>query len=580
MDQIEEIKSKVDIVELVGEYVTLKKAGRHYKGNCPFHQEKTPSFVVSPELQIYKCFGCSAGGDSYRFLMEYEKVDFSQALKILADRVGIKLKQLKGFSGSEEKEELYKLNYYVSEFYHYLLFSHQLGKKALAYLNKRGINDETAKAFKLGFAPSTPDVTLNFLNKKKGYKLELLEKAGIVYKKDGRYFDRFRDRLMFPLKDHFGNVLGFAGRIIENKNEVAKYINTSETKVYKKGNLLFGLDLAKQEIKKAGLTIVVEGEFDCISSWQAGVKNVVAIKGSALTDEQVMLLSRFCSKVVLALDSDLAGDQAARRGIQTAEVRGLEVRVASLGNFKDPDEYAQKDPDGWKKAILESVGVYDFFVESVFSRFDPKTAEGKAGISRQLVPILSNITDEIVKAHYARIVAEKLDVPENSVIAQISKLSVQPFLKWEHPTPVVETKQRRQLLEERLIGLVVQTNSKLLMDSKFISLIATPGLIRLVSELAKSSDLAHFSESIPDELRNIFADTYLVDLGIDLQDISSINEEITNTLKSLEVLDTREKISDIAERIKKTEKGGTEEEVGVLEENLTELSKKLTELEN
>jgi len=316
MDQIEQIRQKVDVVELVGEQVVLKKAGRNFKGLCPFHEEKTPSFMVSPERQIFKCFGCQEGGDVYGWLMKREGMEFAEALRTLADKVGIELKSFRPSKEQQVREKLLEINHLASEYYHYLLMTHKLGKKALQYLMKRGITKALMKRFKLGYSSNEWEGLINFLVKKKGYKVEELEMAGLGIKGQRGYYDRFRNRVMFSLFDHRSRVVGFAGRVFEKEETQAKYVNTPETSLYHKSNILYGLEITKEAVKKANKAVVVEGEIDAISSYKAGVKNVVAIKGSALTEGQVELLKRFCENIVLALDADVAGDQAARRKIQ------------------------------------------------------------------------------------------------------------------------------------------------------------------------------------------------------------------------------------------------------------------------
>ena len=341
-DHVAQVKQKTDIVSLISEYIDLKKAGRNYRAPCPFHSEKTPSFMVSPELQIFKCFGCSESGDVYSFLQKYENMDFPEALKFLADRAGIKLTQAK-FRKSGEKEKLYEINNLATKFYQYILLKHSAGKEALSYLTKgRGLRAATIKTFQLGFSPDVSDAVKKFLVDKKKFRSEDLARAGILYSGGGRPVDRFMGRVVFPLLDHRGNAVGFAGRTLPSKEKslpagkhMAKYINSPETPVYHKSNLLYGLNLTRSEIKSERQAVVVEGELDLISSWQVGVKNIVALKGSAFTQSQANLLSRFTKEVVLALDADIAGDMAARRGIAIAEAEGLEVKVARLGNYKD-----------------------------------------------------------------------------------------------------------------------------------------------------------------------------------------------------------------------------------------------------
>jgi DNA primase len=312
-DQREEIKQKIDIVDLISEYVPLKKIGRNLKANCPFHSEKTPSFYVSPERQIWHCFGCNLGGDVYSFLMQIENIEFVEALRILAKKAGVALTEFVPTQTSELKDRLYEINHLAAEFFNYILTSHLLGKEALSYVSGRGVTKDSISAFKIGYAPKSWDSLLRFLRDKKGYKESEIEQAGLAVRSErGSYYDRFRGRLMFSLRDIRGNVVGFSGRVLDPEAKEAKYINSPETPIYIKGNLLYGLEVTKGVIRKEGTAVVVEGELDLISSYQAGVANVCAIKGSALTDAQVKLLKRIAGTIILSLDADLAGDAAAR----------------------------------------------------------------------------------------------------------------------------------------------------------------------------------------------------------------------------------------------------------------------------
>ncbi|MDO8503859.1 MAG: DNA primase [bacterium] len=581
-DQVEEIKGKTDIVELVADHVELKRAGSNFRGLCPFHSEKTPSFMVSPELQIFKCFGCGLGGDVYRFLMEYEKVDFPESLKILADRCGVKLIPLKGYANFQEKEEIYRVNHTLSEFYHYLLVSHKVGEVARAYLKGRGVDDEAIEVFNLGFAPDLGNSAFRFLTTKKNYKPDIVEKAGVAVQRDNQYFDRFRARIIFPLRDHYGNVLGFAGRVIKVTGEIAKYINSPDTLVYKKGNTLYGLDVTKHDIKKEGFAVVVEGELDAISSFRAGVRNVVAIKGSALTQEQASLLSRFCPQVRLALDSDLAGDKASRRGIEIVEKEGLEQRVVRLGNFKDPDDMARSSPEAWQEAVKLASGIYDFLIDSTFAQFDGTTTEGKARISREIAPILANIDDEIVKSACIKKVAGRLEVSEDAVAAQIAK---QPLNKdnGREVTPGPKSKGKREILEEYLLTVAFQTNPKVLQEARIIALVKTPAASRLVGEFNRWSKehgefkFGSFAKEVSPELMDFFATLVLSD--VEKLNLDKGDQEIKSTAHALEILDMRERMGRLAEEIKSAEDKGQPRALNALEVELAKVSNSLTQLE-
>lgn len=499
MDQIEEIKSKVDMAELVGQYVVLKKAGRNFKGLCPFHGEKTPSFMVNPELGIYKCFGCGEGGDAFTFLQKIEGMDFSEALSNLAKRVGVELISYKPSQGEQLRGKLLSINGLAAEIYQYMLGEHKLGVGALKYIKERGLSEETIKKFKLGFAPNSWDFLYKFLTVKKKYSLELVRKTGLVV--EGKSYDRFRNRIMFPLANNRGQIVGFAGRVFSNSNEGAKYINTPETEVYHKGELLYGFDVTRSEIKSAGTVVVVEGEIDMIASWQAGVKNVVAIKGSALTEKQVELLSRVCDTIILGLDADMAGDKAARRGIEIAQKRGLFVKIVSFdGKYKDPGEMAIADVNLWKEAVAKAVGIYDFYISSAVKRYDT-SSQGKVRIVRELAPILTEIDDEIMKSSYVQKLAEVIGARDEDIRAQMEKT---PNALPSHFAPprrgYVGDRQipRREILEEYVIELALKGGKiDQLISLPVNQLLKTDFWKQVAEELAKDSD----PRKLPEELR-------------------------------------------------------------------------------
>lgn len=579
-DQIEEVKAKTDIISLIGEYIELKKAGRNYKALCPFHGEKTPSFMVSPELQIFRCFGCGEGGDAYAFLEKYEGMDFPEALKFLADRAGVKLEPIRGREAGE-KERLFNVNSFANKFYQFFLHSHPIGKVALDYLLKdRGLKLTAIKEFQLGFSPDNPIALKKFLIDKKKFSPKEIEVAGIGYPKGGFFIDRFRGRVIFPLFDHRGNTVGFAGRLLPGAKdkELAKYINTPETPVYHKGGLLYGLNLTRQNIKGKETAIVVEGELDAISSWQIGIKNVVAIKGSALTEDQVRLLSRFSKKAILCLDSDIAGDAATRKGVIIAQEAGMEVKVAKLEGFKDPDDAARTNPEAYKKSLINAVGIWDFLVDSVFERFNAKTGEGKAKISREVVPILTLITDKIVQAHYVGQVAKRLGVSEEAVSQQLLAKGENREMK-EEPSSAEASegkKGRRELLEERFLSLGFRYSLKLLNKKKTAGLIQTPLASRILEEYLafakrhKVFNVSSFAESLPKELFEGFAVMVLTE-DFELEDSDKASDEITIVGHELQILSIREKLARLSTRIQGKRKTGDMEKFKELIEKLHSL---------
>jgi len=587
-DQVDEVKQKTDIVSLISEFIDLKKAGRNYKALCPFHSEKTSSFMVSPELQIYKCFGCGEAGDAFTFLEKYEGMDFYEALKFLAERAGVKLSPVQGKRRSE-KQRLYELNAHASQLYHYLLLKHKVGQTALTYLTKgRGLKLDTIKKFRLGYSPDNPQVLKNFLVDRKGYRIQEIEAAGLAISRNKGVIDRFAGRVIFPLFDHRGNVAGFAGRLLpqSEKSDLAKYINSPETSVYHKGNLLYGLNITRSDIKEKNQAVVVEGELDVLSSWQAGFRNVVATKGSALTEDQIRLLSRFVKELVLAMDTDLAGNAAARRGVSIAQNEGLSVRVARIKGYKDPDEIARKDSKALKRAIDNSVGAWDFIIDLIFSKHDVDSGEGKAGLSREILPVLANIADKIVQAHYVEIVARRIKVPPEAVAEQLAK--IYEAKKVQKPEIAIDKKKgrgRRELLEERFLTLIFQSEPDIFSKRKFYSLIKTPLYKRIADEYKKYSsknkkfDPAKFSVVLPKELLVGFAEMVLVDTQGLTDSPERLNKELEVVADELEELALKEKLKEIGVKIREYEEGGKKKKLEEAKRAFVKLTDKLSSLE-
>jgi DNA primase len=586
-NQVEEVKSKTDIVAIIGERIEIKKAGRNFKANCPFHGERTASFMVSPELQIFKCFGCAEAGDAFSFLEKFEGMEFPEALKYLADRAGVKLKTFAGAQTSE-KERIIEINSQAIRFYSYLLLSHEVGKRALNYLLKeRGLKRSTIEEFGLGYSPENPAFIKKFLIDKKKFTQAELERAGIAGTYRGSIYDRFSGRIIFPLFDHRGNPIGFSGRVLPwDKRETGKYINSPETPAYHKSSVLYALNLTRPFIKKKGVAIIVEGELDAISSYQAGIKNIVAIKGSALTEEQVRLLSRFSPKFILALDADLAGDAASRRGIMVASNAGVEVKVAEMSGTKDPDEAARHDLDGYKKALIGSVSIWDFFIDSAVKRNDPSTGIGKSKISREITPILSEIEDKIVQAHYIGVVSQRLGIPEEAVREQIEKFVKDPQKVDEEVPEEIKVKDRRGLLEERFLALSFQSTPKILLIKENLSFVESPFNLRIIEEfkkyagLHKTFDLAEFSKSLPPELFDGFSLMVLRESWEGEKDDDKIKKELDLVGKELKILSVKEKLVSLTGKIKILEEKGDKQELFLAQEKFNKFASLLSKINN
>ncbi len=457
MDDKDLVKEKINIVDLISEYLTLKKAGVNFKAPCPFHNEKTPSFVVSPERQIFKCFGCGKSGDVFTFLIEKEGLDFKEALEMLAKRVGIVL--TKSPVKSDYKDRLFEVNLKAQEFFHYILTKHVLGKTALDYLKERGVSAETIEQFGLGYAPNSWEALTKFLLKRSFTVAEIISSGLGVPSKQGCY-DRFRGRITYPLIDGKDHLRGFSGRVLYHAEP--KYINTPQTPIFDKGSFLFGLNLAKGEIRNKKEAILVEGEMDMILPFQAGFKNIVASKGTAFTEAQIDLIKKYAENIILGFDMDLAGDNALRRGIEMADKAGLNIKVIQLESGKDAAEVVRTDPGIWQKATADAIPIYDYYLSYVGKRYDTNNPADIKKIEEELIPVWSKITNDLVREHYIQRLAAFLRTDEKIIrnaVEKARKFSSQSYqgIMQKSPAPdnIVSSRSRRELLEEYLIALLL-----------------------------------------------------------------------------------------------------------------------------
>ncbi len=549
MDQAAQVREKTDIVSLISEYLKLKKAGRNFTTICPFHNENTPSFVVSPERQIWHCFGCGRGGDAFSFLMEYENLEFIEALRLLADKAGVKLRLGDISASSSKKEKFFEINKIASSFYNYILLNHSIGKNALEYLiKKRGLSQNLIKTFNIGFAPPGRNSLSNYLiNKKKHGEWDLIE-AGLVFKKDGNIFDFFRGRIMFPLIDHRGSTVGFSGRKINEDGYGPKYINTKETLAYHKGSMFFGLHLAKEEIKKQGFTVVMEGEFDVISAFSQGIRNAVALKGTALTEEQALLISRFAPKVDLCFDKDEAGMIALKKSIPVLEKRGLLISVVDYSG-KDPDESIKKSSINFKKALKNDIEVYDFLISKLLKENNPESASGKKKISDEILPLISGIQNEVVKEHYIKKLSKEIDTSYESLKLQLDK---KEDVKDEKVFKKIQLKDRREILEEYLIALIIQNGEENKFFEKAQDILGSYefkvlGIGKIFKELSNAFKknnklkLKLLSNTLPKELTPMLDKSFLIPLP-KFENLQKQEDEIIKVSKELRVFYLKEKI--------------------------------------
>lgn len=430
---IEEILNRVDIVELISASIPLKRQGRTYKALCPFHHEKTPSFVVSSERQIFHCFGCSAGGNALSFLMQYERMEFPEAIEALARKAGVILPKASfNQQAQSQNAQIYKINESAAEFYVNHLYSAD-GSAALAYLLERGITRETLKKFRIGFAPDKWDGLLTYL-RSKHYITAPIEKAGLIIPKDaGGYYDRFRGRIIIPVIDAKDRVVAFGARVLpvsggtKQDEGMAKYVNSPETPVYTKGKVLFGLSASAEAIRAADLAVIVEGYFDLIAMYQAGIKNIAAPCGTALTVEQIRLLKRYSQNVVMAYDADSAGQMAALRSLSPLVEEGMRVRVARLPDGYDPDSYVRAfGRDKFLELIASGKDVFDYKLEAMKSRYNPANLGDKAAIASEMLSLIIKFSNEILKSAYLKKLAEGLKVDEGALLAELKKVRAGP----------------------------------------------------------------------------------------------------------------------------------------------------------
>ncbi len=416
---IDEIQSRADIAELIARYLPLKRAGRHFKANCPFHKERTPSFMVNTDKQIFHCFGCGSGGNIFGFLMQHDRLTFPEAVRQLAEQVGVTLPAAGTGAGDDGRARLAALTDKVCGYFERWLAEPSGGQAARAYLERRGVSEPTRKRFRLGLAPSGWDHLL-VAAKATGVTGADLEAAGLAIPGKHGHYDRFRGRLMFPIVDLRGRVVGFGGRSLDGHEP--KYLNGPETPLYTKGRQLFGLSQAREAIVAAKTAVVVEGYFDCVVLSGAGVEHVVAPLGTAMTAEQARLLKRYAERIILAFDSDAAGEQATLRGIDLLVEAGLQVSVARMPAGADPDEVVRsRGRAGFEQLLGKSLGIFEFLVESALTRSPANTSEGKVRAAQFVLPTIAKVPDAMLRSEYVRRLAERLALDERAVAEELAK---------------------------------------------------------------------------------------------------------------------------------------------------------------
>jgi DNA primase len=449
MDAKDLIKQKLNIVDVVGEYVVLKQAGTNHKGLCPFHNEKSPSFMVSEDKQIFHCFGCHEGGDSIAFIQKIEGMDFVEALKHLADRAGVTLdlKSQKNVGQANKSIEVLRV---AENFYHQVLMTTDVAQEAREYLKKRGLTDMSIDVWKIGFAPHSWDTTLKALYSKKFSDQEILAAGLAIRNEKGKIYDRFRGRITFPIKNTSGKTVGFTCRILPSLDDgkTGKYINTPQTDVYNKSEIVFGLDKAKKAIRDLGYAVVVEGNMDVILSYQAGVENVVASSGTALTQQQVQQLKRLTDTLYLNFDRDEAGKQAALRGIDVALAEGMNIKVILLPEeVKDAADLVCISPEKWKLAVGRAVPMMEYYLDVLVKEFDVATGVGKKKASDAFRNMLNKFTDDVEKMHWISKASQRLDVDEDALRVGVTTTRTKRKYQQSVDTPSIHKTKAERLFE-------------------------------------------------------------------------------------------------------------------------------------
>jgi len=597
---IEEIKNRLDIVEVVGSYLKLTKTGANYRALCPFHSEKKPSFFVSPSRQLWRCFGCGLGGDIFAFIKQIEGVEFGDALRLLANRAGVELKQQDPQLKTERKR-LYEICELATCFFERQLEASRVGQEVKKYLLDRKINEESIKRWRLGYAPNSWRGLSDFLVAK-GYRREEVERAGLAIKspKAGTYYDRFRGRIIFPVFDLNSQAVGFGGRIFEptrkqdqgeaipeeiavakeiEEQNIAKYINSPATLLYDKSRILYGLDKAKVAIRKKEVCLLVEGYTDVIMVFQAGYENVVATSGTALTPYHLRILKRYTENLMAAFDMDTAGNSATKRGTDLAQAAGFNIKVVVMPQEMDPADIVSRDPKEWERLVEAAKSILEFYFETTFSRFDPMTIEGKKQIAKILLPVIKMIPNKIEQTYWLEELTKRLKVREEDLELEMKKTKVETITETkEEVVPPIVQKSRKQLLEERLLALVMHAPENLsLLDDKEVSCFSSP-CYQIFTHFKEAQAVKANSINFPPELNDLANYLFLLAEAEDFNSLD-VKEELQASLKEFKILLAKNRLDELSKQLKTAEAEDNKEKIEALFREFNLCSQSLSNLE-
>ncbi|MEK7138719.1 MAG: DNA primase [Patescibacteria group bacterium] len=620
MDNISKIKDRLNVVDVISGYLKVQKAGINFKARCPFHNEKTPSFFISPERQIWHCFGCQKGGDIFAFVKEIEGVEFPEALRILAARAGVELEEFDP-KAKDSKDRLYQVCETAARFFEKQRQHSNTGRQAAEYLKERGVADDTLAKFRLGFAPATWNSLTEYL-RNSGFTEKEIVDAGMAIKRQPTtdnlqpttgIYDRFRSRIMFPIADANGRVVGFTGRIFEvptsdfdqaseldkGQSVGAKYINTPQTLIYDKSRILYGLNHSRNEIRKKNSCLLVEGNMDAIMSYQAGVENVVASSGTALTPSHLVLLKRFTENLDFCFDTDSAGALATKRGVGLALGQGFNVKIISIDDkeCKDPADYVQKYKNKWAELVKNPKPIIEFYFDKAKENYNPVSAESKKNVVLVVAPFIKRLSSKVERTHWINQLAYFLKVKEGDVESDVvsahDELSIydqQPTTNNQQPTTNdVGSKSlidSPDMLNEALLSLVMKTPTLFkeeipTIDQKILNPLTHQVFTELVREDIDNFNFDNFVKKF-DDTRTLdleFAYLRAQALWEGFKD-EELKTEFSSILNKLKQKNIHASLADISYEMRAAETQRDTMKIGELATKFNQLAKELADIHN
>lgn len=616
----EDIKSRLNIVDFIGQYLRLQKAGANWKARCPFHNEKTPSFMVHEEKQIWHCFGCGKGGDIFGFLMEMENLEFKEALKILAEKAGVELPRYGQLSREEttDKNKILEILELAAKFYETQLWKGAGRDKILKYLRERGFHDATIQEFRIGYAPPGWRNLLTFLTGR-GYKIGDIAKTGLLVQKTREhqkaniakekevensknnlaesesqvagYYDRFRGRITFPVSDLMGKIIGFSARVAPGGDESqAKYVNTPETAVYHKSRVLYGIDKAKKEMKDRDEVLLVEGNTDMIAAYQAGIKNTVAVSGTALTPEQLEIIKRYTHNLKMFFDMDSAGSAAARRSAEIAFARDLNVYVVTSKIGKDAAEIIARNKDEFLGAIREARPAMEYFLNEIFAGFDKSDPIAKKKVAQKALNLTSKLTSGIERNHWLKKISEMLGVDEKILtdVLQKTRTEKNNYAAVAEKESLILTQERSEVIRKKIIGLMLAYPTVWKHALKYYAdapELANDDDFRLLREKGEISnfELGRFFDIIDDEnQKNLFRQLSFENRyqfgeknAVEEFDAEEALRTLDQCVAEIKKEFKRKKLNDLLKDIKKAEAQNNKNDLRLLVDEFNKLSKEL-----